>query len=325
MSLRSVSDGVSIIIPFHNNASTLALTLSSLEKQVIDIPVEILPVNAESDDDSARVAAEHPIGKRWPVRIMQGRKGLAYNYNLGATEARYATIVNMHADCYVESCSALADIIRPLGSHEVVAVTPNVWLPAGVWDQMPFWDKAANARFVGKFSQGLTGKFNAIKHSVLTGLGGFDSRHFFSAGEDVDMHFRLSQVGGIFHSEIEVIHAHHYAGQSSILALLRKQLQLGLGTGAAIRKQWRWSRWKQFTGWFFSHAPKLALCICAFIPIVSLYALGLLFLLGIIYSWRVFRLRDIRIFAVPFVNIMMFYCFSAGLITGWLSGYQRFH
>jgi len=47
-------------------------------------------------------------------------------------------------------------------------------------------------------------------------------------------------------------------------------------------------------------------------------------LAGMLYSWRVFRLRDIRILAVPFVNIMMFYCFSTGLITGLVLGRQRF-
>lgn len=317
--------GVSVIIPVHNNSLTLGLTLSSLEKQSISLPVEVLLIDAESNDDSVKLASEHAVGRRWPVRILKGRKGLAYNYNLGLTKARYEVVVTMHADCYVESSTALADIIQPFSRREVVAVTPKVALPHGVWDRMPFWDKAANARWIGRFTGGLCGKFDAIKREVLVGLGGFDSHHFFSAGEDSDMYFRLSQMGVIVSSEVEVIHAHHYDERADILwSLLRKQVQLGQGTGAAIHKQWRRIRGEVFLSCLFSHAPKLILCIGVFVPVISPYALALLFLLGIIYSWRVFRLRDIRVLAVPFVNIMMFYCFSVGLITGLVSGCQRF-
>ena len=321
----NLPDGVSIIIPCRNAVSNLALTLTSLEKQAMDVPMEVLLVTAEGDDDSAQLASKHAIGKKWPVRILHGVESMADKYNLGCAEARYGIVVTMHADCYVESSTALSDIIRPLGSHGVVAVIPKVCLPAGVWDQMPFWDKVANARYVGNFSQGLTGKFNAIKRDVLLSLGGFDSQHFFSAGEDDDMQVRLNQAGVIVCSEVEVIHAHHVVERADILwSLLRKQIQLGQGTGAVIHKQWHWFRWKMFLSYFFAHAPKLLLCIGVFIPVISSYALALLFLLGIIYSWRVFRLRDIRVLAVPFVNIMIFYCYSAGFITGLVSGRQRF-
>ena len=325
MLLCDASDGISIVIPFCNNAGTIAKTLSSLEKQAIDMPVEVLLVNAESNDDSVKRASEHTVGRRWPVRILPGRRGLAYNYNLGVTAAQYGIVIIMHADCYVESSTALADIIRPLSRREVVAVIPKVWLPAGVWDQMPFWDKVASARLIGRFTQGLNGKFDAIRRSVLADISGFDSQHFFSAGEDDDMQVRLNQAGVIVCSEVEVIHAHHVVERADILwSLLRKQIQLGQGTGAVIHKQWHWFRWKMFLSYFFAHAPKLLLCIGVFIPVISSYALALLFLLGIIYSWRVFRLRDIRVLAVPFVNIMIFYCYSAGFITGLVSGRQRF-
>ncbi|MFA5042839.1 MAG: glycosyltransferase [Kiritimatiellia bacterium] len=322
---RDASDGVSIIIPFCNNAGTIAKTLSSLEKQVLDMPVEVLLVDAESNDDSVKLASEHAVGRRWPVKILKGRRGLAYNYNLGLTEARYGIVVTMHADCYVESSSALKDIIRPFSKREIVAVTPKVRLPARVWDQMPFWDKVAGARFIGKFTRSLSGKFDAIRHSVLTNIGGFDSQHFFSAGEDVDMQVRLERVGVIVYSDVEVVHAHHYVKRADMLwSLLKKQVQLGQGTGAVIHKQWRWFHWESFASCFFSHVPKLFLCLGVFIPVISSYALALLFLFGIIYSWRVFCMRDIRILIVPFVNIMMFYCFTSGLITGLVLGRQRF-
>lgn len=318
-------NGVSFIIPCRNAFSTLAVTLTSLEKQELDIPVEVLLVSAENDGDLAQLVAKHSIGRKWPVRILHGGGGIAQKCNLGYSEAQYAIVVTMHADCYVESSSALADIIRPLRRREVVAVIPKVRLPAGVWDQMPFWDKLAGARLMGSFTQGLNGKFDAIRRSVLVDIGGFDSQHFFSAGEDVDMQVRLTQAGVIVRSDVEVIHAHHYVERENVLwSLLRKQVQLGQGTGAVIHKQWRWFRGQLFLSCFFSHAPKLVLCVGAFVPGISPYALALLFLFGIIYSWRVFLLRDIRVLAVPFVNIMMFYCFSAGLIFSWVSGRQRF-
>ena len=90
-------NGFSIVIPFHNNASTIERTLDSLNKQDTDRDVEIIPVEDHSTDSTKQKIKNHPICEKWPVRIIQKKKkgSLANAYNLGWQNAGYDKIVYM--------------------------------------------------------------------------------------------------------------------------------------------------------------------------------------------------------------------------------------
>jgi GT2 family glycosyltransferase len=248
--------------------------------------------------------------------------GLANAYNLGWRASQYEYIVVMHSDCYVERDDALQTIIDYLCMDGVVAAEPWTIVPLQTWDEMSFWDKVANARFVGVEAPGLGGKFDGLRRSALEEIDGYDAKRFFSAGEDVDIAVRLRKIGKVVDTGVRVIHRHLYPDRSSVKFLLLKQVQYGQGFGAIIRKYGRYSG-SLFTG--SVHVAKILLLAALFVPPLSLYALALLGVLAAAYSWRAFQVWDWRILAIIPVNIFQWIVFFASTVIGFVTGRQAIY
>lgn len=319
-------DGISIIIPFRNSETTLKRTLDSLSEQTVDRPVELLLVDDHSTDSSIMLARAHPISQRWSVRVVPNDLGgLANAYNLGWRAARYEIVVVMHSDCFVTSPLALRLLTEPLEQNGVVASQPSHALPGADWDKMSFWDRVANARYVGKEGHNLCGKFDAFRRAALEKIDGFDARRFFSAGEDNDISIRLRQVGVIVNSQASVIHAHDYPKTARLMSLFTKQAQLGQGMGALIRKHWNHLLAPELRFYVAIHSIKALLLAGLFVAPVRWWCLVLLLALGAYYSWRAMCTADIRVIAVPFVNIVLFAVFVEFTVIGMCLGRQTFY
>jgi glycosyltransferase involved in cell wall biosynthesis len=100
-----VHDGglVSVVIPCYNHARFLDATITSVLEQTYQ-PIEIIVVDDGSTDESARVAARHP------VRVLrQSNQGVAAAMNTGLAAARGTFFSTLGSDdlmhpLYVEAC-----------------------------------------------------------------------------------------------------------------------------------------------------------------------------------------------------------------------------
>jgi glycosyltransferase involved in cell wall biosynthesis len=88
---------VSIVLPFHNAAATLAACLDSIQRQTLG-DFELLAINDGSDDGSERIVAERARSDPRIHLREPGRTGLVAALNLGIDAARAALIARMDAD-----------------------------------------------------------------------------------------------------------------------------------------------------------------------------------------------------------------------------------
>ena len=84
---------VSIIIPAHNAAETLAECIEACRQQTYR-PLELIVVDDGSTDDTPRIAWVHPVHY-----IRQDQRGPAAARNRGAREARGAILAFTDSDC----------------------------------------------------------------------------------------------------------------------------------------------------------------------------------------------------------------------------------
>ena len=86
---------ISVVIPTHNGAATLADTLESIRRQTTP-PAEVIVVDDGSSDDSVKVAEQHPLGPR--VVRLDGNHGVAFARNVGLREATSELIAFVDQD-----------------------------------------------------------------------------------------------------------------------------------------------------------------------------------------------------------------------------------
>jgi glycosyltransferase involved in cell wall biosynthesis len=321
-----MNSGVSVVIPFRNSEDTIMATLDSLAMQEYSGEREILLVDDRSTDRTVEIAEQHPVSKVWKIRRIENMTGgLANAYNYGWRASENEIVIFLHSDCFVLSPDALAKIIAPFTDETVVAALPVQIFPADEWDRMSFWDKAGRARYQGKESCELSGKFDAFRRSTLEKLRGFDGARFYSAGEDVDMAIRLKKEGRIVSTDVRVVHGHKYPPHSAMMPLFRKQAQLAQGFGALLAKHWKKIPGPELRPLVLIHGIKGLLVAGLLIPPVSLYCLLVLLAMGTMYSRRMFRERDGRVLLLPFVFAAQFAVFTAYAVLGLIVRRQTFY
>jgi rSAM/selenodomain-associated transferase 2 len=101
---------VSVIVPTLNEESCLAETLRLLRRQR---PHEIIVVDGGSADATCLQAGAAD-------RLLYGRRGRAWQMNLGAAQATGDVVLFLHADCSLEA-GALAEAERRLADGRVAA------------------------------------------------------------------------------------------------------------------------------------------------------------------------------------------------------------
>lgn len=313
---------VSVVIPARNSASTIGRTLDSLQAQSFSGKGELILVDDHSTDQTVDITVGHQIGKTWTVATIDNDDtGLANAYNLGWRFAHSEFVIFMHPDCYVESKSALQRMLNCLSQADVVACQAWTILPQSAWTQMSFWDKVSSARYVGRRQLGFGGKFDGVKRSALEAIGGFDTSRFHGAGEDIDIAYRLRRIGRIVDSGVEVIHAHVFPPDTTVSYLLKKQIQLGQGWGAILRK-YRHHPNRSKTPYI--HLTKAVLFAALCLPVTAPYAFVLLFTMATAYSWKALLTPDPRVLLIPFVNMLQFAAFLVGTLQGIALGRQSF-
>lgn len=191
---------VSIVLPFHNEAATLATSLASIRRQT-HADYEVLAIDDGSTDDSAAQVRRHAAADP-RIRLLQpGRVGLVGALNLGVAEARAELIARMDAD----------DVMHPerlrlqhdyLHRHPDVALVacrvalfPAARVRAGYREYVRWQNEclapdeiAANLYVESPLAHPSV----MLRRSVLARLGGYREGHF---PEDYELWLRLHHAG----------------------------------------------------------------------------------------------------------------------------------
>ncbi len=313
---------VTILLPMCNAALTVTDTLRSIVEQGVPFQ-QLVVVDNCSTDGTQGIVREFIERHSLPAMIIQHEVnlGLAKSYNDGILASTGDLVVIVHQDVIVRP-GALKLLLAPFqedAAGAVVAATHVVDHPYDLWKSYGFWQKCLFARLVRRKLQGLDGKFDCFRRSVLMDIGMFDDLKFKSAGEDGDMIVKLRKRGRIALTDAEIIHLHTRGDNFGLRQLLHKHAQYAEAQGALLRIHGV-PGVEQFIHMFFREFMALALLVpglnilCA--PAVLLYAF--------LYTKEVYKSewRDPRIVLLPFVNIAFLYVSLWHSVKGCLHGRQ---
>lgn len=191
---------VSIVIPAHNEESSIAATLE--KACALEYPdYEVIVVDNASSDKTGEIA------RQFPVKVVrEEQKGLLHARERGRVEATGDIVANIDADCMPD-----ADWIKKGISHFKDPRVSAVSGPYYYFDGAPAFRTASF--FIQKYPYALAsslmqlfgktgiliGGNNLIRASALREAGGYDTSIAFY-GEDTDTARKVSKTGKIVFS-----------------------------------------------------------------------------------------------------------------------------
>lgn len=183
---------ISFIIPCYNEEKHIKDCIRSIRKNVWYVPYEIIVVDNNCTDKTAKIAE-----KEQAFVIKETRKGVVFARQAGYQAARGRLIANIDADSKITS-AWLWEALSGLSDDNVVAVT----------GPLEYEDVSSSLRMITKFYYALAkisndhiGVFlqggNAIiRKSALDEVGGYDTSIAFY-GEDTMTAKRIQHLGKI--------------------------------------------------------------------------------------------------------------------------------
>jgi GT2 family glycosyltransferase len=213
---------VSVVVCAYNAARTLHECLASLS--AIDYPdYEVILVDDGSSDDTPRIAREFPQ----ICYIRQTNHGLSYARNVGAQHAQGEVIAYTDADCVADE-DWLRCLMQAMHDQGVSAIGgPNITPHTDGWSAHCVAASPGNpshVMFDDRYAEHIPGCNMAFHRSVLELLGGFDHQ-FRTAGDDVDLCWRLLDMGGSIGYAPGAFVWHHR--REDVRAYLKQQIGYG--------------------------------------------------------------------------------------------------
>ena len=221
---------ISVVVCSYNGASTIRDTLDGLQK--LDYPdFETIVVDDGSTDSTAQIASEHPVQL---IRTKNG--GLSQARNVGIQAATGEMVAFIDDDAYpdIHWLKFLAKTIIE-GKHVGVG-GPNLPPPNDGWKADAVANSPGNPNVVlltDKVAEHIPGVNMMFRKDALNKIGGFDPI-FRTAGDDVDLCWRLREAGGIIGFSPAAMVWHHR--RNSIRKFWRQQVGYGRAEGLLERK-----------------------------------------------------------------------------------------
>ena len=184
---------VTAIIPVFNNSRTILPLLDSLEKQSL-APDEVIVVDDASTDNTAELAAAHPLGVK-VVRLSQN-SGPSAARNAGVEAASGDVIMFLDSDVVVDRNSveeiksvfsdldvaAVNGLMKPEPLNSGLAVWYKCLVEYAWGDFIPQWDDSSNC---------INARIGGIRREVFQSVGGFDNSYHKPSVEDHEFGQRL--------------------------------------------------------------------------------------------------------------------------------------
>lgn len=313
---------VTIIIPYYKGESTIAEVIEATSEQ--EYPDDIyllLGDDCKCDVNNLRLKEEYG------VKIIRNEKnpGLASNLNNCIKKAKTDYIVTLHQDCKPVGKNWLTKLMSEFKDPNVVASISKTTLPKKIWEEWGFWKRAFSAYEVGSFYPSLDTKGTAFKKDVFERHGYFDAETFKTAGEDVDLFFKIKKKGKIARPNVEIVHLQG-SHRSTFYKQIWREFQYGEGNGANIRRH---------KLRIFHSSCRLALEATSLLSIIlapffypQISALGIgIFLVMSNMTVLPYQLKlmdpDLRNITLPFVNFLARAVYVVGALKGFITGKQR--
>jgi GT2 family glycosyltransferase len=224
----------SVIIPVYNEAQGLGNCLASLVRQAENRPgVEILVVDDGSTDNTQDVVRTFPS-----VRLIrQKNQGPAAARNRGAREARGEIILFTDGDC-IPLDSWIEEILTPFRQNPDLIGVKGAYITrqrslTARFVQIEYedkYDRLAKRQyidFIDTYSAG-------YRRPIFLAVGGFDQEFPVACAEDVELSYRLANLGCkmIFNPRARVIHRH----PESLRAYLSKKFKFAYWRMLSLKK-----------------------------------------------------------------------------------------
>jgi len=310
---------ISIIIPTHNSASTLAEGIKGCLNQ--DYPrdrLEIIVVDDGSKDDTKKVVESFPV-----KYIYQKKAGPASARNNGWRNSKGHGLCFIDADCipYTNWVSKLArhcdrgDIDAVAGSYAVDGCRYLL-------DKFVHYEIKYRHSKMPEYTNSF-GTYNVlVKRHVFEALGGFDSGYCNASGEDSDLAYRIIKAGHKIYFEKQALVSHH--NSLRILKYFAVQFRHSYWRMKLYRKSTsmitrdEYGYWKDFAELFL--VAGLAVCLSLNSFTLSALLAALLFVMQMPLSIKIFLAeRDARYLIFSFVTFVRAFVRILGGILGFIA------
>lgn len=220
--MSQYTQGLSFIIPCHNEQNTITRCLSSIVQARISEPIEIIVVDNQSIDCTASLAKEFQQAEI--IVLTSSAQSVAAVRNEGAQRARYDVLVfidgdiELSDDWYGELQPHMTEIRQEAiatGSH-VLEPTDERCFPTGWYDQA-----------INHMSQThINSAHFILAHALFDRIQGFDET--LRSGEDYDVSKRIEQLGIELRNNDALV-AYHYGYPKTLSEFLKREAWHGVG------------------------------------------------------------------------------------------------
>ena len=222
---------VSVVVSSLNGASTIRDTLTGLEQ--LDYPdYEVIVVNDGSTDATPQIASEYQVRL-----ITTKNQGLSAARNIGIRAAAGDIVAFIDDDAYPEMHWLRFLALALMDGKYVGAGGPNLPPPEDGWtaDAVANAPGGPNPVLLGDtVAEHVPGCNMAFRKEALEAIGGFDPV-FRTAGDDVDVCWRLRDRGGIIGYAPAAVVWHHR--RKSIRKFWKQQVGYGKAE-ALLERKW---------------------------------------------------------------------------------------
>jgi len=186
-------NGISIIIPAHNEEKYIADTLKSVLEADFPGKKEIIVVDDGSKDNT------YAIAKKFNVKIIRTEhSGKSKSINRALKIAKYELVAVVDADSCIQK-DALTQALKYLGDEKVAAVCSTVKVKnrktfLGMWLHIEQLYNSLLRSLFSKVNVNIVapGPLSIYKKKCLQKIGGFETKGY---SEDVDVAVRLIKAG----------------------------------------------------------------------------------------------------------------------------------
>jgi poly-beta-1,6-N-acetyl-D-glucosamine synthase len=234
----ALAPGITAIIPAYNEATSIAETIKSLQRQTRAVD-EIIVVDDFSTDDTGKIARSLGVTVLRPPRNT-GSKAGAQTFALPFVHTEYCMAIDADTELAPD---AVEKILQPLMDDEMVAASCGFVLPRHV---RTVWERGRYIEYLFAFSfykpiQDFfekplisSGCFSAYRTHVLREIGGWSNR---TMAEDMDLTWTLYRRG---HGVRFIAEALCYPIEPHNFHFLSKQLRRwSHGFIQNVRTHWR--------------------------------------------------------------------------------------
>lgn len=260
-------NGISLLIPTYNRASSLRRTLSCLDQLEIPtgVKVEVLVIDNNCRDETEDVVAQATREHRLPVRhIRESQQGLCFGRNRGLAEARFDHVAYLDDDilispqwlvayCEAELAFGVDAVVGPV--YPLFEQTPPEYLRGRALDIISSgYSRKGDVprRLPRSEAHALPGCNFGVTREMARRLNGFQAHLDRSgpgmlAGGDTDFGQRMVAAGGrtAYHPGCWV---QHVIGPEKLSRTYLRNRAFGLGATARRMQSQTPSPWRRLRG-----------------------------------------------------------------------------